>query len=111
MKAMTGDEDAGKYTPSDLKLGDTVAWEKDGVVHAERVQSVHYSSAEPAIWPRLSFWQRAVRWLTPQRWRKPLQPIRPYKPATMELGFGDDPIGRHLHTLDSINKLIGGFRR
>lgn len=95
----------------DLKLGDKIAVEKDGVIYTDTVQSVHYSSPEAEIWPHRSVWQRMIRALTPKRWRKPLQPIRPYKPATVAVGIGEDPLERAQDQIGKTLAWIEGLKR
>lgn len=75
-----------------IQPGSTIAYQRaDGTIFTDTVQSVHYRSAEPAIWPELSWWQRMVRRLTPARWRKPLKPIRPAGLPTVSFTTG--PVG------------------
>jgi hypothetical protein len=70
----------------DLKLGDRFSVECNGVLYADTVESVHYSSGSPAVYRTLNRWQRVVRGLTPRRWRKSLL-VRPTElPSVMVNG-------------------------
>jgi hypothetical protein len=95
----------------DLKPGDRVAFEKDGIINTDTVQGVTYSSPEWVAPPERSWWQRVVRRFTPARFRKPL-PQSPPRPArvTVNVGdAGDDPLKRHQQTMEGIRRMTGGF--
>jgi hypothetical protein len=85
----------------------------DGVERTGVVQSVHYSGPEPEIVARPHGWRAAIRRMTPQRWRRPLPVVRPYKPATVSLGFDDDPsaVARCQKQLTAIFKSIETLTR
>lgn len=87
-----------------MKIGDIVSFEKDGVIFSERIQSVHYTSASPALYRQLNHWQRIVRRLTAPRWRKSLL-VRAAEPSRITINDGD-PVGR---TLAQIEQMRGMF--
>lgn len=97
--------------------GSRVAFKKGDVIYTETVQSVTMKSAEPAIWPELSWWQQLVRRLTPARWRKPLKPIRAAQPQRVEIrtgGPGEDireQFERHQASLQKAGEIIDGLIR
>jgi hypothetical protein len=103
-----GSEDM--YRDMGIAPGSRVAFEKDGVVFTDTVQSVTYSSAESEIVRRLSWWQRIVRRLTPKRYRKSLV-VRPHKPETVTVNTGpveDDVLERHQ---GRITEVLAAVRR
>jgi hypothetical protein len=89
-----GSEDMYRDYP-DLKPGSRIAVEKDGVIYTDTISEVTYTSPEAAIWSDPTWWQSLLRHhrlrrIVPASWRKPLQPIRPPKPATVQIGtLGD----------------------
>lgn len=96
----------------DLGPGSRVAFEKNGVVYTDTVQSVTYQSGLPAIWPELSWWQQMVRRFTPSQWRKPLQPIRPATSDTVTVSTGpvdDDVVARAQKNIGAIGTVVDGL--
>lgn len=103
-----GSEDMYREFPN-LVPGSKVAFEKDGVLYTDTVQSVRYQSQEWVAPPERSLWQRIVRRLTPRRLRKPL-PQSPPKPATVTVQVGQaNPLERHQRQVADIQRMIGGF--
>jgi hypothetical protein len=82
-----GSEDMYRDYPN-LAPGARVAFEKDGVVYTDVIESVRYQSPEWVAPPERSLWQRIVRRLTPPWLRKPL-PQSPPKPASVTITVGD----------------------
>lgn len=104
------------YTSSDmyrdmgLRPGDTVAFEKDGVVYTDTIQEVTYTSPAPTTYPDLSWWQKTVRRFTPARFRKPIKPVRCGEPSKVTVTVGDhNPLKRAGHTIADIQKMMDGF--
>lgn len=89
-----------------MKLGDNISFEKDGMVHTERVESVRYTSGSPAIYRRLNRWQRAVRRLTPPPWRRSLL-VHPAELPTVTINQ-QNPVGK---TLAQIEQIKAAFER
>lgn len=93
-----------------MQIGDMISFEKDGVIYTERVESVHYQSATPALYQRLNRFRRLIRRLTPARWRKSLL-IRPAEPSKVTINDGS-PVGKTLDQLermrDMLDRLVGG---
>lgn len=91
-----------------LKPGDRVAYEKDGIVYTDTVQSVSYSSPEGVAPPARTWWQRMARMLTPARFRKPL-PQSPPKPGQITVNVGlsiENPLEGYQHTVEDIQRMI-----
>jgi UDP-N-acetylmuramoylalanine-D-glutamate ligase len=55
-----------------MQPGDYFSYEKDGILHTKRVESVHYNSGSPAIYRNLNRWQSFLHRITPRRWQRPL---------------------------------------
>jgi hypothetical protein len=89
----------------DVKLGDNISFEKDGVIHTERIESVHYSGGSPAVYRQLNRWQRFVRRLTPQRWRRSLL-VRPARPSTITINDDRSPVGKTLAQLEDMRAVF-----
>jgi hypothetical protein len=86
--------------------GDYISFEKDGAIHTERVESVHYSSGSPAIYKRLNRWQQMVRRFTPRRWRKSLL-VRAAEPPSIRINDpNQSPIGKTLAQLEQMKASI-----
>lgn len=93
----------------DLKPGDRVTVEKDGVLYTDTVTAMRWQSPEWVAPPERTWWQRVVRKLTPPRLRKPL-PQSPPKPATVTVQVGQaNPLERHQRQVADIQRMIGGF--
>lgn len=92
----------------ELGPGSRVAFEKDGVIYTDTIESVSMRSGTPAIYPTLTVWQRLVRRFTPARWRKPLKPIREAGSATVSVQIGGDPnpLERHQATLKQMQQAV-----
>lgn len=103
-----GSEDM--YRDMGIVPGSRVAFEKDDVIYTDQVESVHYSSASPAIYRRLNRWQRAVRALTPRRWRKSLL-VRPAEAPAVRIN-GDSPdVGKTLAQLEQMKSALNHLLR
>ena len=94
-----------------MQPGDRVSFEKDGVLHTERVDSIHYDSGCPPIYRRLNRWQRFARRLTPPRWRTSLL-IREGRPASVTINPPEWSRGNTLAQLEqmrsAVDKLMEG---
>lgn len=90
-----------------MNLGDHISFERDGILHTERVESVHYSSGSPAVYRRLNRWQRLARRLTPKRWRRSLL-VREAEPPVVTINGGTpDAAGRMLAQLEAMKAALG----
>lgn len=93
-----------------MKPGDMISFEKDGVIHTERVKSVRYQSASPAIYRQLNRWQRVLRRITPIRFRTPLL-VRPAEPSRVTINGDGNPVGKTLAQLEQmkadLDKMLG----
>lgn len=112
---MSGFHLAPRYTSEDmyrdhphLKTGDRFAFERDGVVYTDTIESVSYSSGSPAVYRDLNRWQWFLRRLTPRRWRRSLL-VREAEPAEVTInGDQPNPVGR---TLAQLEQMKAGFDR
>ena len=97
----------------DLRPGDRIAVEKDGVIYTDTVRGVTYSSPEPEMVRRLSFWQRVGRRLTPPRFRKSLV-VRQARPATVTIETvapDDDVLERHQRRMKQTGVIVDALTR
>jgi hypothetical protein len=90
-----------------MNVGDMMSFEKDGVIHTERVESVSYSSGSSAVYRRLNWWQSLLRRLTPPRWRPSLL-VRPAELPSVTINGPKNSVGK---TLEQIEAMRGMFDR
>lgn len=98
-----GAEDMYRDFP-ELRPGDRVAFEKDGTVFTDTVESFNYTGGSPAVYRSLNRWQSFLRRLTPRRWRRSLL-VRPAELSTVTIN-GDNPVGKTLAQLEQMKNGI-----
>jgi antibiotic biosynthesis monooxygenase (ABM) superfamily enzyme len=88
-----------------MKLGDLISFEKDGIIHTERVESFRYEDGTPAVYRNLNRWQSFARRLTPPRWRRSLL-VRPATLPTVTINGTHDYVGKTIAQLEQMKATV-----